>query len=165
MSDKSHQVRLNKLLLKQNNEFSFTEQDEWLGTVLDELTGDVGGSSDSGLNHSLKVGLTVRKFEDFHYKNVVTVEGQIEAAYPALCSQSGTQIQEGLKISVNAVFIDSHFEEDDGLGDEITLFYDESERDLYYFEKNLIDFLPVIHEYIFLNRNPYPGSDHGGESE
>ena len=61
---------------------------------------------------------------------------------------------------MNAVFIDSHFEEDDGLGDEITLFYDESERDLYYFEKNLIDFLPVIHEYIFLNRNPYPGSDH-----
>ena len=165
MSDHKHQVRLNKLLLNQTHDFTFSEEDDWLATVLEELRGDVGGTSESGLQYSLKVGLTVQKFEDFHYKNVVTIEGEIQASYPALCSQSGTQIQEGLKVPVNAIFIDSHFEEDDGLGDEITLFYNESERDLYYFEKNLIDFLPVIHEYIFLNRNPYPGSDHGGESE
>jgi len=45
------------------------------------------------------------------------------------------------------------------LEDEISLFYDEEEWDLYFYEKNQVDLYPIIHEYIFLNKNPYPGQD------
>ncbi len=83
----------------------------------------------------------------------------MSVTYSDICSRSGNIIDQNLNISLKSIFLDKSMKNQHELEDEISLFYDEEEWDLYFYEKNQVDLYPIIHEYIFLNKNPYPGQD------
>ena len=60
---------------------------------------------------------------------------------------------------IACAFVDGTFKDNEEFEEEITLFIENQEWDLYFHFNGVVDLKPVIHEYIFLNRNPYPGSE------
>ena len=43
-----------------------------------------------------------------------------------------------------------------GLEEGDSVFLEEQEYELFFFDKNQVDIEPVLNEFVFLNKNPYP---------
>ena len=156
---KSNLLRTTKLHYGKESEFEYNEDHLWVNEVLGELVSELGGELTAEMECSLKWTCKVKKFQHSTYREGVLLHGEILVKYPASSSQTGDQLQEELNVPVRSVFIDSSFEENEELAEEITLFIEDQEWDLYFHNNGLVDLGPVLHEYIFLNRNPYPGSE------
>ena len=82
--------------------------------------------------------------------------GALSLTYITQCAQSGELMNDELNLDVQAIFIDnilSNKYEDD---ENMTLFIGNMEYELYFYENSKLDLAQVLHEYIFLNKNPYP---------
>ena len=158
-NNKTNFLRTTKLHYGEFTEIEVDESHLWVNEVLGELVDELGGELSDNIDCTLKWSFKAKRFQHHTYREGILVEGQISAVYPASCSKSGDQLEQNLSVSMRSVFIDSSFEDNEELAEEITLFIEDQEWDLYYHQNGLVDLKPVLHEYIFLNRNPYPGND------
>jgi uncharacterized metal-binding protein YceD (DUF177 family) len=131
----------------------------WLNEILGELVDELGGVLSSSTECLIKLKLEGSKIQHHTYRDAVLLKGDLEVKYPASSSTVGDQVQQELSIPIKTIFIDISFESNEELKEEITLFVEDQEWDLYFHSNGIVDLKSVIHEYIFLNRNPYPGSD------
>ena len=156
---KTNLIRTTKLHYGDSREFKFNEDDLWLNEILGELVDELGGELSSDIDCLIGLRLEGNKFQHHSYRDAVLLKGKLEVKYPASSSINGDQVQQELSIPIKSVFIDSSFEDNEELKEEITLFVEDQEWDLYFHNNGIVDLKSVIHEYIFLNRNPYPGSE------
>ena len=152
-------LRTTKLNFNEEKPFSFNDKDKWLNEILGELVDELKGELKEDLECSIKLEVHAHKHQHYNYRDVVLVKGELLAKYPALSGQTGEQLQQELLVPINCAFVDTTFKDNEELSEEITLFVENQEWDLYYHSNGVVDLSPVIHEYIFLNRNPYPGCD------
>ncbi len=148
-----------KLALDQELELSFNNMDqEWFCSILNELESDVDNEDKQKLSNESKLTFSGRitKKNDSRHKDILLLEGNLSSEFKTYCVRSGDPMVDTLNIEVSSVFIDKALENKYGLEEEISLFVNDKEYDLYYLENNQADVLPVLHEYVFLNKNPYP---------
>ena len=65
-------------------------------------------------------------------------------------------MMDSIDAEVRACFIDEEMKKRFEMEDELSVFVDEGEYDLYFFQNDKIDLFEIFREYIFLNKNPYP---------
>ena len=152
-------IRTTKLHYGDSKQFKFNQDDLWLNEILGELVDELGGELNSEIDCIIGVHLEGSKFQHHTYRDAVLLKGSLVVKYPASSSINGDQVQQELSVPIQSVFIDSSFEDNEELKEEITLFVEDQEWDLYFHNNGIVDLKTVIHEYIFLNRNPYPGSE------
>lgn len=149
--------RINKIRKDEVKKYEIDQSTEWLKSILMELLEDSGHGSDDLKDSEIKLSVSLDK-EDFEeYGEVLFCEGNISIKYTDVSVQTGDPIEQKLEIPVFCAFLEEYNEKKHQLDEEITIFFGEQEWDLYYYKKNTADFLPVVHEYVFLNKNPYPG--------
>jgi hypothetical protein len=145
----------------QTLEVEVNEKIDWVKELLDELS--------DGVDHQdevvpyLKIFISLDKRFNEKFESFVLINGRIEALHPAICVRSGDSFLDKLDIPVNAIVIDDNLREKWGYDEEITMFFEDEEKDLYTFENSQIQVKEILHEYLFLNKNPYPKI--GGEDE
>ena len=150
-------LRINKIRIDEVKEFSANKETPWLRAILLEVLEDSGLGAEE-LNQSeisLAVKLDKEHFDE--YGEVLFCEGNIELKYSDISVQSGEVIGQELSIPISCAFLEEQNEKKHHFEDEITIFFGEQEWDLYYYKNNMTDFKAVVHEYVFLNKNPYPG--------
>lgn len=134
---------------------------DWVLKILEELSEEVDLDNDSRyvkiknpafLNfRGTATRKNIPKFGD-----VLLLEGDLKARFLTNCVLSGRPMMDDLDTEVAAAFILDHLKEELGYEDEVSLYIDESEYDLYFYQGKKVDIKPVLHEYVFLNKNPYP---------
>ena len=150
-------LRVNKVRIDEVREFAADKNTSWLSSILLELLTD-GGHGEEDLEKSdIKLSLKVEKGYFDEYGEVVFCRGVINIKYFDLSVQTGDSIHQELEIPVSFAFLEIHNEKKHQLEEEISIFFGEQEWDLYYYSRNMADLKSVIHEYVFLNKNPYPG--------
>jgi len=155
----SDKLRTTKLHFNDPKSFSYNEDDLWLNEILGELVDELEGELSDGLDCKINLEIQAHKHQHYTYRDVVLVKGELLTKYPALSGQTGEQLQQELLVPIACAFIDGTFKDNEEFDEEITFFIENQEWDLYFHFNGVVDLKPVIHEYIFLNRNPYPGSD------
>jgi len=152
-------VSLPKLKLGKEENLSLDLNTPWLMSILNELSSDVS-SRDSkdqdGLTFDINFNGELIKEKDHSLGDIVKLLGALSVTYITQCAQSGELMNDELNLDVQAVFIDnilSNKYEDD---ENMTLFIGNMEYELYFYENSKLDLAQVLHEYIFLNKNPYP---------
>ena len=150
-------LRVNKVRVDEVKEFKADKKTQWLDSILLELLEDCGhGKEDLGKS-DINLSLKVEKEHFDEFGEVLFCHGQVNLQYLDISVQSGESIEQKLEITVNCAFLEEHNEKKHQLEEEITIFFGEQEWDLYYHNRNMADMKSVIHEYVFLNKNPYPG--------
>ena len=150
-------LRVNKVRIDEVKQYNIDQNTQWLRSVLLELLTD-NGLGEEDLNDSfIKLSIKMDKEHFDEYGEVLFCEGEIDLKYTDLSVTTGDPITQELTIPVASAFLEQHNEKKHHLEDEISIFFGEQEWDLYYYSNNQADFLPVVHEYVFLNKNPYPG--------
>jgi hypothetical protein len=151
-------LRVNKVQIDEVKEYTADKQTKWLSEILLELLIDNGLSEDELSSSSLDLAIKLDKEEFDEYGEVLFCEGKIDLKYADVSIQTGETINQQLSIPISCVFLEQHNEKKHQLEEEISIFFGEQEWDLYYYKNHMTDFKSVIHEYVFLNKNPYPGN-------
>jgi hypothetical protein len=130
----------------------------WMAELLEELNEDLTDSDYEGEgNASIEFkGELVRKWND-RFNDYIILTGEIRASFYALEINSGEAILDHIEVPVRACWIQEELREKFGYEEETEIWFDEDEYDLYFYTRNNVELKPVLSEYLFLNKNPYPG--------
>lgn len=150
-------LRINIVRVDEVKELSANKETPWLQEILLEVLEDNGLGADELNESDISLKLKVDKEHFDEYGDVLFCEGEINLKYSDISVQTGDQIAQELSIPVACAFLDEQNEKKHHFEEEITIFFGEQEWDLYYYKNNVTDFKAVVHEYVFLNKNPYPG--------
>lgn len=151
------QLRVNKVRVNEVKEFSIDKSTKWLQSILLELLQDNGLGEDELSKSSILLNVRIDKEHFDDYGEVVFCEGKIALSYFDISVLTGELITQEMDVLIKCVFLEEDNQKRHKFDDEISIFFGEEEWDLYYYKNNVTDFKSVVHEYVFLNKNPYPG--------
>jgi hypothetical protein len=130
----------------------------WMQEILDELHEDVKADlKDCDLTKTyIRFKADLQKKSSEKFLDHAFVLGEIEARYYTYCITSGELMLDDIFAEVQAVFLEPELQKSMELEDEITIYFDQFEYDLYYLSGLNVPLRPLVNEYVFLNKNPYP---------
>lgn len=151
---------LSRLPWQKEVEAHFDEKQPWVANLLAELTEDVGDeiAMIGEENITLVMDFSFEKKRHIHYGEILIVRGQLHSSFPTSCSRTGAIILDKLSADVNACFIHESLKKtaDDPMEEEIDVSIGEELFDLYFYAPRGAPINEMAHEYIYLNKNPYP---------
>jgi uncharacterized protein len=149
---------MSQIIKSKELDINLDENTPWLKSLLDELCEGLT-NNDYQQGEELPcisfVG-ELKSDEDDKYKDYATLIGTLEITYYTLCARSGTVILDYLDASVEAAFLNSSLKEALGLEEDVDIFLTDRAYELYFHEKGKLDIKPVLSEYAYVNKNPYP---------
>ena len=135
--------------------YQLDETVDWVATLLNELSLEAESSLSQQFTPSFTLSLKLTRRDRDNLGNYLVVEGKFCVHYSTYCVATYQVIEEVQQTEVNAVVISKHHQKSLNLQDEVTLFVDDQERDLFYYDPK-VNLVEIIHEYLYLNKNPYP---------
>lgn len=139
----------------------------WFGAILDELQeeiedGEVGTSEESpGIWFK---GKLIRR-SNGKFGEVLFLEGELSARFLTNCVKSGRLMMDEFEAPVKAVFVDEEMITRYALEDEVTIELEGEEFELYSYKDDVASLGEVLHEHVFLNKNPWPTIEGSTDSE
>lgn len=134
-------------------------EDKFLAELLEELNEGIT-QADYDLSKEtprLLFSGKLCKLQNEKYEEYLLLEGHIQASFFAICVGSGIVMLDSVEAQVKAVIVDEKFESLYSHEEDTTLYIEEDEYDLYYFdERGEFKLKEILSEYLFLNKDPYP---------
>jgi len=152
------QLHIGKLKYDNPELMSLDQATGWMKDLLDELNEPIttGSVLFSQSPPFIKFKGEAIKKQNPKYGDIVFFTGELNSRFIANCAKSGEPMLDEIDLEVAAVFISEDSRDKNTLNDEVDLFVDGADYDLYFYTLQKIDFCSVLREYIFLNKNPYP---------
>lgn len=140
--------------------FRFDHSDtKFVSELLDELNDGIK-AADYNLTDKtpfLSFEGSITRLQDDKYQDYLLLEGRLKANFFAVCVGSGVVMLDEIDADVYAAIIDTELEARFGHEEDTTVYINDDEYDLYYFnEKGEFEIKEILSEYLFLNKNPYP---------
>lgn len=141
-----------------SQEFMLDREVAWFGAILDELQedlddGEMGvASDDAGIWFK---GEATRR-SNGKFGEVLFLKGVLSARFYTNCVRTGRLMLDELETDLSAVFVDVEMIERYQLKDETSIEMENTEYELYSYKDDVADIQKVLHEHIFLNKNPWP---------
>ncbi len=146
---------LNTLALKLPQDLLIDEKTDWVKKILEELNEEVDSEDINGETSYLKLDLELIRDEKDALGDYLLINGEIDTQYLAYCVKTYDVIECILKTEIDAVILHKEMETKLQLDESTSLFIDDRDYEVFYYDKQ-IELAPVIHEFIFLNKDPYP---------
>jgi hypothetical protein len=137
------------------------QQTPWMLELLEELHEDIDKDDPFFENFQSSItfqGELARK-DKGQMGDLGILKGELTVDFCTYDVNTGEMMSESLECPVNAVFMDQKVCTELGYEDETNLLVDTVEYDLYFYDGKTIDVKEVLHEYIYLNKDPYPRKD------
>ena len=136
------------------------EKSLWLANLLAELSENVGDVTAMVGQDEFFLRFDADLYKKRHpmFGEILIVEGAIESTFPTLCSVTGAVMTDHTRADVKCCFIHQSFKKqaEDPMEEEIELMIDDQIFDLYFYAPRGAGLEEMIHEYLYLNKNPYP---------
>ncbi len=152
------QIRLNELQINSQEEISINDnQSSWLQGILTKAH----ETFEENLailekTPSLLVNLKFTRKVNPTYGEHILAEGQISGHVLTNCIKCLIPMTLDIEVPFNVCFLDESLEKTPEYENLISIFYDGQDRDLYYYNKNIIPFDNLISEQLHLNICQYP---------
>ena len=141
--------------LKKNEAITFelSRSILWMDEILLEL--EENYNENQSLDSRIDFSGQILKKQDGKFGDYLILEGCLKAAYGTYCIKTGDPMLDTIDVNVSAAILDDETEHKLHPEDDTVLLGDR-ELDLYYYSNNCFDMQKIFHEYLFLNKNPYP---------
>lgn len=160
INPKSGVIRLSKLRSDVAEEIFCSDREmPWMLGLIEEINEQVDEEDRElpGYPSYLEFKGTITKLKNSKYEEMVLIKGELYAQYVTYCINTGAVMNDSLEAEIRIGAIDKENSEKFGFDQEvIDVEINGEELDLYYFNDNELDLRAIFHEYIYLNKNPYP---------
>jgi len=155
-----HNLKLNSLPLDRETNYQISEKESrWILDLLNELAADDEIPTNfPGQYLNAKIDLTRKKNEEYKEHLIVSVSLQGKFATP--CIRCLEPHLSPIELDFAACFLPADLLDEEMFKDLDTIFTDEKEADIHPYQNNrLIDLKELIHENIYLHKDPFPLHD------
>lgn len=154
------EVLLSSLGPDQFIEINVDHQTEWMRKILSELQEDVVDELREDPERVLQASLSfkgdLQKRSNSMWRDYALLVGELKAHFWTQCVKSGELMMEDLDVDVQAIFVNESLKESKNLEETDTLMIESYEYDLYFYKASVVCIFDVLHEQLFLNKEPYP---------
>jgi uncharacterized metal-binding protein YceD (DUF177 family) len=151
-------VLLKKIPVDSFTEMIFDQETKWLDKILCEINEEAGDEAVETFKDDLFItfsGQLARK-QQTQYGEILLLTGELNSQFVTNCVRTGQSMLDKIETKITAIFLDSEHQDKYGYDEEVELLYDGKMWDLYFYNDESLDITEVIHEYLFLNKDPYP---------
>ncbi len=158
MTDLPSSITLSKLGQNQLLYFDVTEKTPWGRELLEELNElhDQEVRIEAPAGNSMNANLELERKHSTKLGDHLLIHADLEARYTTTCIRCLVPMEESLKLSFDACAINQEFANEPEHKDQATVYIEDMERELYFFENNHVDIKEIMHEQMFLTKNPLP---------
>lgn len=152
-------IRLQKLRTDVVEDVFCDKDTPWMMGLLEELNEQVEEEDLSPTDYPTYIEFKgqISKIKNSQYEQVLVVKGELTVKYLTYCISTGELMSDILETEIIVGAIDQLNQAKYDYNEEIiTIDVNGEELDLYYFEDQQVDLAAIFHEYIYLNKNPYP---------
>ena len=144
---------------------SLNQNIEWFKRILAELNEAAGKEEAQMLEEThLSFNGEIKKSKNTKFGEYVLITGEIVSSFITQCVKTGQMMFDQIECEVEAACLARSRQQDFGLEDGDSVFLEDRELELFFFEKNQIDLEPVLHEFVFLNKSLYPTAEEDNSS-
>lgn len=133
---------------------------EWMRKILSELHEEVSNELREEPELLKQASLSFRgdlqKRSDSYWRDHALLVGELKACFWTQCIKSGELMLEKQDLDIQAVFVNDSLKKSKNLEETDTLMIENYEYDLYFYKSSVVKVSEVLHEQLFLNKNPYP---------
>ncbi|MFZ4713320.1 MAG: hypothetical protein ACOYL6_06400 [Bacteriovoracaceae bacterium] len=159
-------LNINKLAISKIHDFKLDESLAWMKELLQELNEDVKmGFVSPSSQASISCEGQYYKKHRAEYGEYAVVQGTLKAKFYTNDVSNGKVMLDDLEVDFCACFLGAHFKNDPNYKDEIEFYVDNQTMDLFFLDNVYIDLKEAFHEYLFLNKDPYPRIDNKIENQ
>jgi uncharacterized metal-binding protein YceD (DUF177 family) len=156
--NKFGQLPLTKIQPDQTFDYKLDKECPWVGKLLEELNEESTDVSiiDKHNNSFLNIELHVKRKYNPSMGDYVLAWGKLTTTYFTECVKTLQTMNENIDIDFKGCFVDLSKEAEDQFAEQDEYFTDGQMWDLYFYEENNVDIQEMLHEILYLNKNPYP---------
>ena len=148
-------IHINQVKKGEEYLLNVNESISWMNDILCELQEGFDEKDCDSQTPCISFNGAIQRKHDGKYGDYLLMQGILKANYCTYCAKSGDPMLDSINVQVNSAILDSEAEEKFHK-DEDTIYLDQHPLDLYYYQDNYFDVQKILHEYVFLNKNPYP---------
>lgn len=151
-------VNLHKIKSDDFEHFELNKSLKWVQELILELNEKVSNYTDEQIieDSDLVIELEMKKSYKPNFSYYILVRGKIQAHFKTECVISLQEMSDKIECEFKACFLEHNLAEEPEYSDLDEIFIDSDMYDLHFYEKNIADIKEMVHEYIYLNINPYP---------
>ncbi len=141
-----------KLTNNREEEFSFTIDEQWVLDLYLEMVASVNFNQTEELEFKeMNIDLKIKKKNSAELSNYLLITGMTDVKFNSQCERCLRDVSNGLTLKINACVIPKQLESHEMFKDQVEIFQDQQERDLFFYDKSEVNLKDIIHEYLFLN--------------
>jgi len=160
MDKNQEEVLLSSMGADQYIEIDVDHSVEWMRNILSELQEDVAGELRKAPELLEKTSLSfqgdLQKRANSFWRDHALLVGDLKARFWTQCIKSGELLLEKIDLDIQAIFINEAIKKSKNLEETDTLMVESYEYDLYFYQSSVVKISDVLHEQLFLNKEPYP---------
>lgn len=135
-----------------------TDKVKWVKDLLDELNSDVLEEDRSLITDqgSFQIEFDIKRGRTSDYMEYVLATGELNAQYNFSCVRCLKMDQKTINRKFNAAFIDEIKADSPEYEDQTSIYLENEERELFFFQNKVLNFRDFIHEQLFYEHDSYP---------
>ncbi len=141
--------------LDEEREYHLDKSCEWVSDLLAELEEKLEEHEKDPENRAMTVNLKIKRKGIPTYGEGLIVRGDFQGNFLTPCVKCLAPAAETTSGEFEAVFITDKFEKNEEFDENLSVWADNSELEVYFHDRGKCHIKKVIHEHIFLTLNPY----------
>lgn len=152
-------IKITKLPMDQEESYKLNAENEWIQQITDELkekTFEHDPDGEEKWPTNVKIELDLTRKHNHIYRDHLLVNGHVKGGYQTHCIKCLEPIKRGFNHKFTACFIPQTFEKTPEYEDATHIYANDSEYELYFYSKGIIDIKELCHEHVFLTVDYFP---------
>lgn len=144
---------LDQLLFDNKKILNFHSREEsWMKLLLEEISHHPLPPGNDPLRPVLTFSGSLTLTQHSFFNENLIVEGELSIQFYDQCTRTGDIFLNSMNIMIDAIFIKDHPDYR-----ELTELEVQGKcYELYFFKKNKVDLCPLLREFLYMNKDPYP---------
>ncbi len=152
-------ITLSKYVFDEVVQYELPESCSWVGALYKELEENTDLEDAGYKKGTIEVNMQLKRKSGKPFGDHLLVRGSLKASYTAACIRCLTSTPQEVEAEFQCSFINSRFEKDPEFEELDSIFTENEEFDLYFYDKGNVDIAEMVHEYLFMNIDHFPLHD------
>ena len=146
---------LTQIKKEEEHILNIDESTTWMKDILHELQEDCNEKDKKSMATHISFNGSIQRKKDGKFGDYLYMRGTLKAGFCAHCVKSGNPMLDTIDLQIDSAILDNEIKERLRENEDI-IYLDQNQLDIYYYQDNCFSMQQIIHEYLFLNKNPYP---------
>jgi uncharacterized protein len=140
----------------EEREFDLDKSCQWVEDLLAEIEENLDDDEKTPETRAMSVDLRIKRAKVPNFGEGLVIRGSFNGTFSLPCIKCLTPTPESVKGDFEAVYISDSFEKSEDFEENLNVWADGSTLEVYFHDRGKCNVKKIIHEFIYLNINPYP---------